>query len=239
MNVLSLFDGISCGYLALQRANIPIENYYAYEIDKYAIQVSKKRFPQIQHFGNVVGADFQAHKDIDLLIGGSPCQDLSVAKQNRKGLDGKRSGLFWEYARALKEVKPKYFLLENVASMSKVDKAIITEALGVEPILTNSALVSAQNRRRLYWTNIPNISQPKDKGLKLADVLEDGVTDRVKARTITSSVGRTTTREYFQKRQNTLIAVPTCSHQKSNCITATYAKTSLNDDLSKQNKAKP
>ena len=158
MNILSLFDGISCGYLALKRAKIPIDNYYAYEIDKYALRFSQTRFPQIQHFGDVRGADFSCHKNIDLLIGGSPCQDLSIAKQNRKGLNGERSCLFWEYVRTLKEVKPKYFLFENVASMSKADKDIITEALGMESVLINSALVSAQNRKRLYWTarHVPN-----------------------------------------------------------------------------------
>ncbi len=236
MNVLSLFDGISCGYLALQRAEIPIENYYAYEIDKYALQVSKTRFPRIQHFGDVRDADFSFHKNIDLLIGGSPCTDLSCAKQNRQGLKGKQSSLFWEFVRALKEVNPKYFLLENVASMSKADKSIITEAIGIEPILINSALISSQNRRRLYWTNIPNITQPKDKEIKLADILENGVADRLKSRTVTSSVGRTTTREYFLKHQNTMIAMPANGEKKAKCITATYAKTSLNDDLSKLSK---
>ncbi len=236
MNILSLFDGISCGYLALQRAEIPIENYYAYEIDKYALQVSKTRFPRIQHFGDVRDADFSFHKNIDLLIGGSPCTDLSCAKQNRQGLNGTQSSLFWEFVRALKEVNPKYFLLENVASMSKTDRAAITEALGVDPILINSALVSAQNRRRLYWTNIPNITQPEDKGLKLADILENGVTDKLKSRTVTSSIGRTTTREYFLKHQNMMIAIPAKDEEKAKCITATYAKTSLNDDLSKQSK---
>ena len=141
MNILSLFDGISCAYLALQKANITIDNYYAYEIDKFALQVSKTRFPQIQHFGNVEGVDFLIHKDIDLLIGGPSCQDLSIAKQNRLGLKGERSKVFWEFVRALKEVKPRYFLMENVASMSKEDKAVITEALGVEPIMINSALL--------------------------------------------------------------------------------------------------
>ena len=234
IKVLSLFDGISCGYLALERAKIPIESYHAYEIDKYAIQVSKTRFPQIQHFGDVRGADFSCHKNIDLLIGGSPCQDLSIAKQDRKGLGGERSGLFWEYVRALKELNPKYFLLENVASMSKADKETITEIMGVEPILINSALISAQQRKRLYWTNIPGVIQPKDKGIKLADIIENGLTDRLKARAVTSSVGRTTTREYFKEQQNTMVAMPTKNQQKSNCITATYAITSINDDLSKR-----
>lgn len=164
MKILSLFDGISCARVALERAGIPIEAYYASEVDKYAIQISKKNYPDIRHIGDVKtnygtlngfyypteGGHFIETK-IDLLIGGSPCQDLSIAKKNRKGLDGERSGLFWEYVRILKEVKPKYFILENVASMPKEAKAVITEALGVEPIMINASLVSAQNRKRLFW----------------------------------------------------------------------------------------
>ena len=131
MKVLSLFDGISCARVALERAGIPVEAYYASEIDKYAIQISQKNWPDIIRFGDVrtfnpVGQTW----DIDLLIGGSPCQDLSIAKANRKGLDGERSGLFWEYVRILKEVKPKYFVLENVASMGADSKEQITQALG-------------------------------------------------------------------------------------------------------------
>ena len=208
MNVLSLFDGISCGYEALIRANIKVDKYFASEIDKYAIQVSSKNHPDIIQVGDIKELDTTTLPKIDLLIGGSPCQDLSIAKQNRKGLGGERSGLFWEYVRILEEVKPKYFLLENVASMSKADKETITEIIGVEPILINSALVSGQQRKRLYWTNIPGVTQPKDKGIKLADIIENGLTDRLKARAVTSSVGRTTTREYFKKQQNTMVAIP-------------------------------
>lgn len=191
MNVLSLFDGISCGYEALKRANIKIDKYFASEIDKYAIQVAMKNHPDILQLGDVKGLDTATLPKIDLLIGGSPCQDLSIAKQNRKGLDGERSGLFWEYVRILEEVKPKYFLLENVASMSKEDKAIITEALGVEPILINSFLVSAQNRRRFYWTNILNVTQPENKHIQLRDVLEPKIDEKyyikLKSNTVRSS----------------------------------------------------
>ncbi len=236
MNVLSLFDGISCGYLALQKSEIPIENYYAYEINKYALRVSKTRFSRIQHFGDVRDADFSFHKNIDLLIGGSPCTDLSCAKQNRQGLKGTQSSLFWEFVRALKEVNPKYFLLENVASMSKTDRAAITEALGVDPILINSALVSAQNRRRLYWTNISNIMQPKDKGIKLADILENGNAFTKKSYCVTANIGAAYFKNTLEKHTRTMIAVPAKGEKKSKCITATYAKTSLNDDLSKQSK---
>jgi len=189
MKILSLFDGISCARVALERAGIPVEFYYASETDKYAMQVSAKNYPDIVQVGSVV--DFHPTPlicgNIDLMVGGSPCQDLSIAKKDRKGLDGERSGLFWEYVRILKEVKPKYFILENVNSMPKEAKAIITETLGVEPIMINAALVSAQNRKRLFWTNIPNVTQPKDKGILLKDILENGDSDRLKSYCIDAS----------------------------------------------------
>lgn len=173
MKVLSLFDGISCGMVALERAGIAVDKYIAYEIDENAIKISKKNYPCIEHCGDVTKADFTQYQGFDLLIGGSPCQDLSIANQNGKGLNGERSGLFWEYFRALKTVRPKFFLLENVASMKKQDRDKISEMLGVEPIMINSALVSGQQRKRLYWTNIPNVHQPEDRGIYLKDVLQD------------------------------------------------------------------
>lgn len=190
MKVLSLFDGISCARVALERAGIPVEAYYASEIDKYAIQISKKNYPDIVQVGGV--KEFNAfhfnngiYPRIGLLIGGSPCQDLSIAKKNRKGLSGERSGLFWEYVRILKEVKPKWFILENVASMPKEAKDLITKTLGVEPIMIDAALVSAQNRKRLFWTNIPDVALPDDRGIMLKDILEDGaVPERSKSNTI-------------------------------------------------------
>ena len=143
MNVLSLFDGISCGRVALERASIKVDNYFAAEIDKYAILISKKNYPDIIHIGDVRNIDCSKLPKIDLLIGGSPCQDLSIAKANRKGLDGERSGLFYEYVRILKEIKPKYFILENVASMPKESKEQISKELfGIEPIMINASLVS-------------------------------------------------------------------------------------------------
>jgi DNA-cytosine methyltransferase len=175
MNVLSLFDGISCSMVALKRNQIPVAKYYACEIDKYAIQVSKKNHPEIEHLGDV--CQIGIIPNIDLLIGGSPCQDLSIAKKNRKGLEGKRSSLFWEYVRILKESKPKYFVLENVNSMPKEAKEIITKELGVEPIMINASLVSAQCRKRLFWTNIPIKELPIDKGILLKDILENGEVD--------------------------------------------------------------
>lgn len=187
MKILSLFDGISCARVALERTGIPVDAYYASEVDKYAIQISSKNYPDIKQLGDVTGVAIDLDRTqgddlaIDLLIGGSPCQDLSIAKKNRKGLDGERSGLFWEYVRILKEVKPKYFILENVASMSKESKDIISEALGVQPIMINASLVSAQNRKRLFWTNIPGVTLPEDRGILLQDILENGTVDRFKA----------------------------------------------------------
>lgn len=170
MNVLSLFDGLSCGQIALNKVGIKYDNYYASEIDVHAIKVTQHNYPNTIQLGdihNIKGADLPK---IDILFGGSPCQSFSSAG-NRTGFDGK-SGLFWEFVRVLNEVKPKYFLLENV-KMKKEWEDIITKEMGVEPILINSNLVSAQNRERLYWTNIPNITQPEDKNIKLSDVLSN------------------------------------------------------------------
>jgi DNA (cytosine-5)-methyltransferase 3A len=216
LTVLSLFDGISCGRVALQRANIPVGKYYASEIDKYAMQVTQKNWPDTVQLGDVKEVWARNLPKIDLLIGGSPCQDLSIAKNNRKGLQGARSGLFWHYVRLLRTCKPKYFLLENVASMPKEAKEIITRELGADPILINSALVSAQQRKRLYWTNIPNITQPEDKGIILSDVLETegvGVDVENQGRTLCKKVnkgGALMARDYkgFGNQRMTGVAEP-------------------------------
>lgn len=178
MTVLSLFDGISCGMVALERAGINVERYVAYEIDHHAIKISKKNYPQIEHCGDVITADFTQYEGFDLLIGGSPCQDLSAAKIGGMGLDGDKSALFYHYLRAINECKPKYFLLENVASMKNSDRDAISELLGVQPVTINSNLVSALERNRHYWTNIPGISSPNDKGLFFADVMEVNADER-------------------------------------------------------------
>lgn len=170
MKVLSLFDGISCGRLALERAGIPVERYAAYEIDENAIKVSKANWDDIEHCGDVTVADFSQYNGFDAIIGGFPCQDLSINKRDRKGLEGERSGLFWHLVRAIEEVKPKYFLVENNYKMPKKDQDIITKTLGVEPILIYSGKVSAQSRYRLYWTNIPNVQQPEDLHIYLKDI---------------------------------------------------------------------
>lgn len=177
LNVLSLFDGISCGRLALERANIKVENYFASEVDKYAIKVTQTNHPSTIQIGDVTKVNVGDLPKIDLLIGGSPCQDLSIANRDRKGLKGEKSKLFWEYVRILKETKPRYFLLENVNRIRQEDKDIITQELGVEPIMINSSLVSGQFRERLYWTNIPNIIQPANRKIYLKDIIEYGYYD--------------------------------------------------------------
>ena len=173
MKILSLFDGISCARVALERANIPVESYYASEIEKNAIKISQKNYPDIIQIGDVTKVTFNEN-DFDLIVGGSPCQDLSNYKYDRgdvKGLDGDKSSLFYHFVRILREVKPKYFLLENVASMQKKWVDIISQELGVQPIMINSSLLCAAERKRLYWTNIPGVTQPNDKNVNLKDII--------------------------------------------------------------------
>lgn len=175
MKVLSLFDGISCGRVALERAGVDVEQYVAFEIEKNAIKISEKNYPEILHCGDVTTADFTAFSDFDLLIGGSPCQSLSIVQsKTRQNLDGK-SKLFFEFVRAFEEMKPKYFLFENVASMKDECKQVISECLGCEPIFIDSADFSAQSRPRYYWTNIP-VDMVYEKSNKvLADIMETKV----------------------------------------------------------------
>ncbi len=170
MNVLSLFDGMSCGRIALERLGIPVDNYYASEIDKYAIQVSQANYPDIIQVGDVTELDTSTLPKIDLIMGGSPCQGFSFAGK-QLAFDDPRSALFFEFVRCVEELKPKYFLLENVR-MKKEYLDVISEYMGVEPIMINSALVSAQNRVRFYWTNIPGVEQPEQRGIVLRDILE-------------------------------------------------------------------
>lgn len=220
LRVLSLFDGISCGQVALERANIPVEVYYASEIDKYAIQITQKNYPNTIQLGDVTKIDFtQFTGKIDLVMGGSPCQDLSIAGK-RAGLAGERSGLFYKFVEAIEVIKPKYFLLENNVGMPKEAYEEISKLMGCYPIEINSALVSSQTRKRYYWTNIGpqelnlfgfptcKIPQPENKGILLKDILESGTTSDNKSRTLLSSCGRTTTREYFKKKQGQMVAEP-------------------------------
>jgi site-specific DNA-cytosine methylase len=171
MNVLSLFDGMSCGMLALDRLGIKVDNYYASEIDKYAMQVSAANYPEIIQVGDITKLDLSTLPKIDLVMGGSPCQGFSFAGK-QLAFDDPRSALFFEFVKCVKELNPKYFLLENV-KMKKEYLDIISEYMGVEPIFINSSLVSAQSRQRYYWTNIPNVTSPEERGIVLRDILED------------------------------------------------------------------
>lgn len=200
IKVLSLFDGMACGMLAMIGGGISVESYHAYEIDKYAIQTATHNFPQIVECGDVFEANFSKHKDIDFLIGGSPCTYWSIAQKNNRETEA--SGIGWElfsqYVKALKEVKPKYFIYENNKSMSKAIRESITKTFGFDAICINSALVSAQNRQRLYWVGKRNedgtyskvdVQQPEDKGILLRDILDGAVdlTSNDKAWTLTAS----------------------------------------------------
>ena len=173
MNVLSLFDGMSCGQIALNRANIKYDNYFASEIDEHAINIAKSNYPNIIQVGDVTKLNSKDFSDVNLLFGGSPCQGFSTAGK-QLNFNDPRSKLFFEYVRLLKEINPKYFLLENV-KMKKEYEDIITSYLEVQPIEINSALVSGQDRKRLYWTNIPGVKQPENKNIYLKDILEKEV----------------------------------------------------------------
>jgi DNA (cytosine-5)-methyltransferase 3A len=170
MRVLSLFDGISCARQALTEAGVPVDAYYASEVDPKAIQIAMKNYPDTIQLGDIRTLQ-EPPTAIDLLVGGSPCIDLSIAKANRKGLEGKHSSLFWEYVRIYRIVKPRWFILENVASMPKKDRDIITQELQVEPVMFDAALVSAQSRKRLFWTNI-RFQLPADQGILLKNILQ-------------------------------------------------------------------
>lgn len=204
INVLSLFDGMSCGQIALEKIGIKVNKYYSSEIDKYAIQVTQDNYPNTIQLGDIRTLNSDNLAKIDLLIGGSPCQGFSFAGKQLNFSDP-RSALFFEFVRLLKECKPKYFLLENV-KMKQVNIDIISKYLKVHPIEINSALVSAQSRKRLYWTNIPNVSQPKDQNVYLYNILEDGFTDREKAHCIDANYFKGgNLKSYFKKRRRQLI----------------------------------
>jgi len=179
INVLSLFDGIACGRLALERAGITVKSYYASEVDKKAILVANHNFPDIIQLGDVKSIDVSGLPEIDLLIGGSPCQGFSSSGK-RLGFSDPRSALVFEFIKAVKTVKPKYWMLENVV-MDAATMSVINSELGVSPVEINSALVSAQNRRRLYWANF-DIDQPEDKGIHMRSILgtSDGYVRRAR-----------------------------------------------------------
>jgi DNA (cytosine-5)-methyltransferase 3A len=262
MNVLSLFDGMSCGQQALERAQKRVTNYYASEIDKFAIEVTQRNYPNTIQLGNVLNVKGQDLPKIDLLIGGSPCQSFSFAGK-RKGMATKceteiltlehylelkkdgyqfegQSYLFWEYMRLLKEVKPKYFLLENVEMGEKWER-VLSKAIGVNGLHINSALVSAQNRKRIYWTNIGMgsaglfgdyisfIKQPKDRGIMLKDILEKNINDKyfLSEKMIK---GLFSHNEKMKKRGNNFEFKPTDGSGKSKCLTQRCYKMGLDDN---------
>lgn len=206
MNVLSLFDGISGCQQSLKELDIKVDRYFASEIDKHAISITQYHFPNTIQLGDVCKIKGKDLPGIDFMSWGSPCQDLSIGKKNREGLKGSRSGLFWEAVRILNEVKPKYFLMENVASMPDKDRDIISKELGVYPIMIDSALVTAQGRERYYWTNIEGeefglfnqkeIPQPKDRKIYIKDILVDGVTYKTKSSTITTNLSKASIQPY-------------------------------------------
>lgn len=230
MKVLSLFDGISCGRLALERAGLPVECYDAFEIDKYAVTVSERNYPDIVHHGNVFDGDFTQFKGYDLLLGGSPCTYWSIAKKGRETTsDGMGFKLFMEYVRALRESECRYFLYENNYSIHQNIKDEISNYLGVEPIMINSALLSAQNRKRCYWTNIPNVTQPDDLGIMLADVLENGVPWQDKSYCMTASYDGAVLYNTLERKQRTMVAIPVNTvNGKSHTVPATYYKAGTN-----------
>ena len=244
LRVLSLFDGISCGHVALERVSLPIEVYYASEIDKYAIQITQKNYPNTIQLGDVEKIDFTQYEGkIDLLIGGSPCTNLSICG-NRKGLEGNESRLFWEYVRAIKECKPKYFLLENVESMTDSDREIISKELGCYPIMINSSLVSAQNRKRYYWFNwglmqynlfgFPtcDIPQPKDKRILLKDILESGLAYQNKSYCLTSTDWKGLPfQSNLEKHRRTQVAEPICVNSLSGRADNLAKQPSLSDRI--------
>ena len=219
MNVLSLFDGMSCGQIALNRAGIEYDNYFASEIDKHAIKVTQANYPNTIQLGDVREIKAENLPAIDLLIGGSPCQGFSFSGK-QLNFDDPRSKLFFEFVRLVKELKPKYWLLENVV-MKKEFEQTISEYLGVQPIKINSSLVSAQNRERLYWGNF-EIKQPTDKGINLIDILE---TDRGRRLNKATILGRRLNERGVRDDYNKEVPITQClevratNTNKSNCLT--------------------
>lgn len=242
VKVLSLFDGMACGMLAMQKAGIDVEEYTAYEIDKYAIQTATHNFPMIKECGDVFKADFTQYKDIDYIVGGSPCTYWSIAQKNNRETEA--SGLGWElfsqYVRAVREVKPKFFIYENNKSMSNAIRESITKTFGFEPICINSALVSAQNRQRLYWVGKRNadgtyskvdVKQPEDRGILLKDILNSGddLTTNNKAWTLTASYNGAVAWNTIERSQRNMVVEPVniTNEGKSQTIKAQYQQSSI------------
>jgi len=223
--VVSLFDGISCGRVALERAGYAVLSYEAFEIDKYAKAVSRFNYPENTQRGDVFDADFRQFAGYGLVMGGSPCTFWSIAKHNREvDKDGIGWRLFMRFVEAVWQIQPKYFLYENVASMPASIKEYISDELGCEPILINSALVSAQQRKRLYWTNIEGVTQPKDKGIMLKDILQSGIPYQDKSHCITATYSGAEFRSSIEKKKRTMVAEPIALADKSQTILSTLYK---------------
>ena len=241
MRVLSLYDGMACGMLALMECGIEVERYVAYEIDPHAVKTSSHNFPQIEHRGDVFEGDFTEFRGFDALIGGSPCTHWSIAQT--KNRETEASGIGWElfcqYKRALDEARPRWFLYENNKSMSDAIRRSISEAFGFGPVCINSALVSAQNRQRLYWVGVRqedgtykpiHVEQPEDRGILLRDVLDGawGVGDTGgKSYAQTASYGKGPKPENtLARHQRTMAAEPvnTTADGKAQCIRASCYK---------------
>lgn len=218
INVLSLFDGMSCGRIALDRIGIKVNKYYASEIDKYAMKVSKENWDDITQLGdvNLIKQWYEDNEkpSIDLMLMGSPCQGFSNASKDKLNFEHPQSKLFFVAVEIMKLVKPKYFLLENV-KMKKEWQDIISSYMGVEPIKINSALVSAQSRNRLYWTNIPNVSEPKDKGIVLKDILDDNLE-------FSENYSNYLNSSWGDKKKTAM--VKSTEDKKSHCLTASMWK---------------
>lgn len=223
MKVLSLFDGMACGMIAMLGAGVEVESYDAYEIDKFAKAVASHNFPIIQQHGDVFQGDFTKYEGVDFLIGGSPCTYWSIAQKNNR--ETTASGVGWElfsqYIRALHEAKPKYFIYENNYSMSKEIRASIDEAFGFEAVHINSALVSAQHRQRLYWVGKRNaqgkyekvsIAPPQDRGQIVQDILDYGTYEKPKAYCLKHQAGNA--RDYFKKHHTNIALVPVCVQEQ-------------------------
>ena len=226
-NIVSLFDGISCGRTALDHAGITVNSYAAFEIDKYARVISRYNYPDIQQYGDVLDADFSRFVGYDLVMGGSPCTFWSIAKTNRE-IDKSGVGwkLFMRFVEAVRVISPRFFIYENVASMPQNIKEYITEELEVEPIMINSALLSAQSRKRLYWTNITGVRQPTDKGILLQDILETGITARDKSYCIDACYykGGNHNRPLSQSGRRRMVYEAVALADKSQTILATLHK---------------
>lgn len=229
MKVLSLFDGMACGMIAMNLAGVDVESYDAYEIDKYAVKTAQHNFPMIREHGDVFVADFTQYDDVDFMVGGSPCTYWSIAQtKNRETV---ASGIGWElfsqYVRALHEAKPKYFIYENNKSMSKEIRASIDKEFGFEAVCINSALVSAQNRQRLYWVgkrnadgtySKVNVEQPEDRGILLRDILETGTPWQDKAYNLTTRCNGAIPSDTLKRHRHTMVAEPVCVAERGRYI---------------------